>query len=40
LRTAGLIDGERRGTWVYYSIVPENVSRLGALFTPLADATG
>ncbi|MEV4077530.1 metalloregulator ArsR/SmtB family transcription factor [Nonomuraea fuscirosea] len=36
LRTAGLIDGERRGTWVYYRIIPETVSRLGALFTPLA----
>ncbi|SEN41981.1 ArsR/SmtB family transcription factor [Nonomuraea pusilla] len=36
LRTAGLIDGERRGTWVYYRIVPEQVARLGALFTPLA----
>ncbi|GAB2954910.1 metalloregulator ArsR/SmtB family transcription factor [Nonomuraea fastidiosa] len=38
LRTAGLIDGERRGTWVYYRIVPETVSKLGALFTPLAEA--
>ncbi|MGR6917666.1 metalloregulator ArsR/SmtB family transcription factor [[Actinomadura] parvosata] len=36
LRTAGLIDGERRGTWVYYRVIPETVSRLGALFTPLA----
>ncbi|MFI6991856.1 metalloregulator ArsR/SmtB family transcription factor [Nonomuraea wenchangensis] len=36
LRTAGLIDGERRGTWVYYRVVPEAVNRLGALFTPLA----
>lgn len=35
LRTAGLIDGERRGTWVYYRIVPSAVARLGALFTPL-----
>jgi ArsR family transcriptional regulator, arsenate/arsenite/antimonite-responsive transcriptional repressor len=37
LRTAGLIDGERRGTWVYYRIIPETVSKLGALFTPLAE---
>ncbi|MEV4179435.1 metalloregulator ArsR/SmtB family transcription factor [Nonomuraea sp. NPDC049709] len=37
LRTAGLIDGERRGTWVYYRIVPETVNRLGALFTPLTE---
>ncbi|MGI5272109.1 ArsR/SmtB family transcription factor [Nonomuraea sp. CA-218870] len=36
LRTAGLIDCERRGTWVYYWIVPGQVARLGALFTPLA----
>ncbi|WP_188187787.1 ArsR/SmtB family transcription factor [Nonomuraea sp. SYSU D8015] len=37
LRTAGLIDGERRGTWVYYWIIPETVARLGALFIPLAE---
>ena len=24
LRTAGLIDGERRGTWVYYRIIPDD----------------
>jgi ArsR family transcriptional regulator, arsenate/arsenite/antimonite-responsive transcriptional repressor len=35
LRMAGLIDSERRGTWVYYWIIPEQVARLGALFTPL-----
>lgn len=39
LRTAGLIDGERRGTWIYYRIVPEAVNRLGALFAPLAEPT-
>lgn len=37
LRTAGLIDGERRGTWIYYRIVPEAVNKLGALFAPLAE---
>ncbi|MFF4413098.1 metalloregulator ArsR/SmtB family transcription factor [Streptosporangium sp. NPDC001559] len=37
LRTAGLIDSERRGTWVYYWIIPETVNRLGALFTPLTE---
>ncbi|UBU14011.1 ArsR/SmtB family transcription factor [Nonomuraea gerenzanensis] len=37
LRTAGLIDGERRGTWVYYRIVPGTVAKLGALFSPLAE---
>ncbi|SEK32483.1 ArsR/SmtB family transcription factor [Nonomuraea pusilla] len=36
LRTAGLIDGERRGTWVYYRIIPEAVNKLGVLFAPLA----
>ncbi|MEU0486686.1 metalloregulator ArsR/SmtB family transcription factor [Streptosporangium sp. NPDC006013] len=39
LRMAGLIDSERRGTWVYYWIVPAAVARLGALFTPLAEST-
>ncbi|MFE0146439.1 metalloregulator ArsR/SmtB family transcription factor [Nonomuraea sp. NPDC059007] len=37
LRTAGLIDGERRGTWVYYRIIPETVNKLGALFAPLGE---
>ncbi|MGI5290181.1 metalloregulator ArsR/SmtB family transcription factor [Nonomuraea polychroma] len=37
LRTAGLIDGERRGTWVYYRIIPDVVNKLGALFAPLAE---
>ncbi|MET8384726.1 metalloregulator ArsR/SmtB family transcription factor [Streptosporangium canum] len=37
LRTAGLIDSERRGTWVYYWIIPSAVARLGELFTPLAE---
>jgi ArsR family transcriptional regulator len=32
LRTAGLIDCERRGTWVYYWIIPETVNKLAALF--------
>jgi ArsR family transcriptional regulator, arsenate/arsenite/antimonite-responsive transcriptional repressor len=31
LREAGLIDCERRGTWVYYWVLPEALSRLGAL---------
>ncbi|WP_440073727.1 metalloregulator ArsR/SmtB family transcription factor [Streptosporangium sp. OZ121] len=37
LRTAGLIDSERRGTWVHYRIVPSAVARLGAPFTPLTE---
>ncbi|MER5324495.1 ArsR/SmtB family transcription factor [Streptosporangium roseum] len=35
LRTAGLIGSERRGTWVYYWIIPSAVNRLGELFAPL-----
>ncbi|MEV5830925.1 metalloregulator ArsR/SmtB family transcription factor [Spirillospora sp. NPDC052242] len=32
LRNAGLIEGERRGTWVYYRVVPEKLTRLSGLF--------
>ncbi|TDD27125.1 ArsR family transcriptional regulator [Actinomadura sp. KC06] len=32
LRQAGLIEGERRGTWVYYWAVPEALTRLSGLF--------
>jgi ArsR family transcriptional regulator len=28
LRTAGLLDSERRGSWVYYRVVPEALQRL------------
>jgi ArsR family transcriptional regulator len=31
LREAGLVDSERRGTWVYYWVRPDAVRRLGAL---------
>jgi ArsR family transcriptional regulator len=31
LREAGWISGERRGTWIWYSIRPEAVERLGAI---------
>ena len=30
LRQAGLIDCERRGTWVYYWVLPAALDRLGA----------
>ncbi|GHH87137.1 transcriptional regulator [Streptomyces sulfonofaciens] len=33
LRQAGLIDCERRGTWVYYWLLPEMVDRLAAILT-------
>ena len=33
LREAGLIDSERRGTWVYYRLVPESLGRVAALLS-------
>ncbi|WP_182346496.1 ArsR/SmtB family transcription factor [Tomitella gaofuii] len=33
LRQAGLIGSERRGTWVYYWLLPEATDRLATLFT-------
>jgi ArsR family transcriptional regulator len=37
LREAGLIEGERRGTWVYYRPQPENLRQLALLLeTPVA----
>ncbi|MEV0390356.1 metalloregulator ArsR/SmtB family transcription factor [Nonomuraea sp. NPDC050643] len=37
LREAGLIDGQRRGTWVYYWIIPATLKRLaGVLALPEA----
>ena len=32
LRQAGLIEGERRGTWVYYRAIPDRLTRLAGLF--------
>jgi ArsR family transcriptional regulator len=32
LRQAGLIEGERRGTWVYYRPIPDRLTRLSGLF--------
>ncbi|GAB3942114.1 hypothetical protein GCM10027614_28620 [Micromonospora vulcania] len=31
LRDAGLVDSERRGTWVWYTARPEAFRQLGAL---------
>ncbi|KFU78716.1 DNA-binding transcriptional regulator, ArsR family [Amycolatopsis lurida] len=42
LVTAGILERERRGTWSWYSIVPEPLRTLEALLTtggPLADRT-
>ncbi|MGW1297103.1 ArsR/SmtB family transcription factor [Streptomyces sp. NPDC002533] len=33
LRQAGLIDCERRGTWVYYWLLPETVDKLAGVLT-------
>jgi ArsR family transcriptional regulator len=37
LREAGLIDSERRGTWVYYRLVPAALKRMGGLLSSLED---
>ena len=34
LREAGLISGERRGTWVYYRVHPEVLGQLSAVLLP------
>lgn len=39
LREAGLVESERRGTWVYYRVRPEAVRQLGALLD-LSDRRG
>src|SRR5262249_45705299 len=31
LREAGVIDGDRRGTWIYYRVRPETLSALSAV---------
>jgi ArsR family transcriptional regulator, arsenate/arsenite/antimonite-responsive transcriptional repressor len=33
LREAGIIDSERRGTWVYYRLVPAALEHMGALLS-------
>lgn len=38
LRQAGLIDCERRGTWVYYWLVPETTDKLASLLARPAGA--
>ncbi|MFI2777988.1 ArsR/SmtB family transcription factor [Streptomyces sp. ALB3] len=39
LRQAGLIDSERRGTWVYYRLLPEMTDLLAAVLTRPAGVT-
>jgi ArsR family transcriptional regulator len=36
LREAGLLTSERRGTWVYYRVVPEVMRRMSAVLAPAA----
>ena len=34
LRQAGLISGERRGTWIYYRALPEALRHVSAVLVP------
>jgi ArsR family transcriptional regulator len=34
LREAGLISSERRGTWVYYRVMPQAMARMSAVLEP------
>ncbi|BBZ69438.1 ArsR/SmtB family transcription factor [Mycobacterium paraseoulense] len=34
LRSAGLLDCERRGTWVYYWVIPAALQRLSSVLKP------
>ncbi|MEV4732216.1 metalloregulator ArsR/SmtB family transcription factor [Saccharopolyspora sp. NPDC049426] len=34
LREAGIIEGERRGTWIYYRVRPETLSAVSSVLTP------
>jgi ArsR family transcriptional regulator, arsenate/arsenite/antimonite-responsive transcriptional repressor len=40
LREAGWIDGERRGTWIYYSLRPEAITRFRQLAGNFGAGTG
>jgi ArsR family transcriptional regulator, arsenate/arsenite/antimonite-responsive transcriptional repressor len=40
LREAGLIDGDRRGTWIYYRARPGAMKQLGALLDVAVTAGG
>nr|WP_239141402.1 metalloregulator ArsR/SmtB family transcription factor [Plantactinospora endophytica] len=34
LREAGLVGSQRRGTWVYYWVYPQTLTRLSRVFSP------
>lgn len=36
LREAGLIEGNRQGRWIYYSVVPERLDQLRDALSPVA----
>jgi ArsR family transcriptional regulator len=36
LREAGLISSDRRGTWVYYRVLPDAMARMSAVLEPPA----
>jgi len=38
LREAGLIAGERRGTWIYYRVLPDVLGRLAGVLAPTTAA--
>ncbi|MFH9726082.1 ArsR/SmtB family transcription factor [Streptomyces sp. NPDC017254] len=40
LREAGLVGSERRGTWVYYWVMPTALTRLSSLLQAPGGATG
>lgn len=35
LREAGLIEGERRGRWVHYRVIPERLTEIAEALTPV-----
>lgn len=37
LREVGLVNADRRGTWIYYSVVPERLTALTHLLNPGVD---
>src|SRR3954449_4512680 len=37
LREAGIIDGERRGTWIYYRVLPQTLQKLSAVLMAPGD---
>jgi ArsR family transcriptional regulator len=39
LRSAGLLDSERRGTWVYYRVIPAALQQLSAILQIEAGVT-